>query len=359
MTLLMFLALLGATVLWFLLPVWPALRELLRPTDAEPLTMVGQDAGDLAVFADGFRAYLQRELPDLASLGSDAASRPAQLADGTPVAHVNGRLEALPELTSADRVVSRLVIANNPVSLPGGETFLLELYARNDLSGGPGAVYRAILGERDLRLGAGSTILRWVHAEGDLSAGDNSFLAGRASAVGTMRLGIGVRFARLRAARIVTGDAEVALPTIPPPLTTGTMKLPGSARQAGGFIRVEGDLTIPEGASVVGTLVVAGSLHAGARSRIVGSVKVHGACDIGAGVLIEGSLITRRDARLGAGSVVLGPLVSEGTVSLGAGCAVGAPSRPASVAAAEIVCQGGVQVYGAISARTRGMISRR
>jgi hypothetical protein len=359
MTLLMFLALLGATVLWFLLPVWPALRELVRPTDAEPLTMVGQDAGDLAVFADGFRAYLRRELAPPGSLGSDFANPPAHLADGTPVAHLNGRLEALPELTSAERVVSRLVVANSPVVLPGGETFLLELYARDDFVGGPGTVYRAILGERDVRLGAGSTILRWLHAEGDLSAADNSFLAGRASAEGTMRLGIGVRFARLRAARIVTGDAEVEPPTIPPPLVTGTMKLPRAARQVRGFIRVDGDLTIPDEASVVGTLVVAGSFRAGARSRIAGSVKVHGTCEIGEGALIEGSLIARGDARLGAGAVVVGPLVAEGAVSLGAGAAVGTPSRPASVAAAEVTCQSGVQVYGAMSARSRGMVSRR
>jgi hypothetical protein len=358
-TALVFAALLTGTVLWFLLPLLPALRELLRPTDAEPLTMVGQDAGELTVFAEGFRAYLRRELPDLLSSGASAGGSAAQLPDGTPVAHVTGRLDALPELTSAERVVSRLVVANGPVSLPGGETFLLELYARDEFIGGPGTVYRAILGERDVRLGAGSTILRWVHAEGNLSAADNSLLAGRATAGGTMRLGVGARFSRLRAQQIVTGDAEVASPVIPPPLVTGTMKLPRTARQVRGFIRVDGDLTIPDDASVVGTLVVDGSLRAGARSRIAGSVKVHGECDIGDGALIEGSLVARQSAKLGSGAVVLGPVVAERAVSLGAGCVVGAPTRPASVAAEDVTCQGGVQVYGAISARSRGMVARR
>ena len=357
MTFVVFAALLAGTLLWFLAPLLPALRELARPSDAEPLTMVGQDAGDLPVFAEGFRAYLRRELPGFPSLGT--GEQPGQLLDGTPVAHLNGRLEALPELTTAERVVSRLVLANGAVSLPGGETFLLEVYARDTLAGGPGTVYRAILGERDIRLGTGSTILRWVHAEGDLTAGDDSLLGGRASAGGTIRLGTGVRFARLRATRIVTGDGEPAMRELPPPLVAGTMKLPRSARQIRGFVRVEGDLEIPADASVLGPLVVAGSLRTGPRARIAGSVKVHGTCEVGDGALIEGSLIARGDAWLRPGATILGTVVVEGAVSLGSGCTVGSPGRPASVAASRVNCQAGVVVHGAMSARDEGVVARR
>lgn len=69
-----FLLLLAATAAWVLLPLIPALRELLRPTDAEPLNAVGHDAGDLTVFADGFRDYLARQLPADA-IAAGAATR--------------------------------------------------------------------------------------------------------------------------------------------------------------------------------------------------------------------------------------------------------------------------------------------
>jgi len=59
MTVAPFLLLLAATAGWILLPLLPAIRELVAPTDAEPLNAVGHDAGDLTVFADAWRLWWQ------------------------------------------------------------------------------------------------------------------------------------------------------------------------------------------------------------------------------------------------------------------------------------------------------------
>jgi hypothetical protein len=40
-----------AAVVWFLLPLIPALRELLWPTDIAPLKVMGRDAANVALFA--------------------------------------------------------------------------------------------------------------------------------------------------------------------------------------------------------------------------------------------------------------------------------------------------------------------
>jgi cytoskeletal protein CcmA (bactofilin family) len=356
-----FLALLAVTLVWFLLPLIPALRELMAPSDAEPLTMVGQDAGDLTIFAEGFRNYVRRQLPELTSPGTSpeavsGALTPAvgQLPDGTPVVHLNGRPEALNAIVSAERLVSHLVVTNSPVALPGGETFLLEIYAREDFQGGPDAVYRALLGEANVHLGIRSAVLRWIHAEGDLSVDDGSILSGRASAANVMRLGANVSFSRVRAERVIIGADEPLIPGNPAPLLTSTMKMPRSARRLRGFIRVDGDLDVPAGESLSGTVVVNGSLRLGAEARIAGSVKVHGAAVLESGAIIDGSLVCRGDIVLRTSARVIGPVIAEGEIQLHDAVVIGAPDHPASVIGATVQCWTNVQIFGSLSARNEG-----
>ena len=65
MNLLAFLVLMVLTAVWLVLPLVPALREFFRPTDIEPLTMVGRDNADIARFARNFREYLKGQLAQL------------------------------------------------------------------------------------------------------------------------------------------------------------------------------------------------------------------------------------------------------------------------------------------------------
>src|SRR5262249_6692137 len=79
-----FLLLLAATVVWALLPLLPAFIETVRPSDAHPLADVGRDAGDLRTFAEGFRRYLNGQLPEGRSLGDLSFHGRDRLRDGTP-----------------------------------------------------------------------------------------------------------------------------------------------------------------------------------------------------------------------------------------------------------------------------------
>lgn len=360
-----FLLLLAATAGWILLPLLPAIRELVAPTDAEPLNAVGHDAGDLTVFADGFRDYLSRQLPPSAlpasaAAGEEAIASPAQalvgvLGDGTPFVQLADDATALREAALEDGSVPWVVIASRPLALPGGETFLLELLARDTFRGGAGAVYRAVLGEHDVSLGERSEVLRWVHAAGDLHVGAGTALHGRASAVGRLVLGPGVTFRRVRAARVAAGDAggDGALPDPPtlPPVIAGTVKLPAGAKRERGYTRIAGDFTIPPGGALAGSLVVMGCLTVGDGARIGGGVKVHGDCTLGAEVVVDGSIVSRGAVALGAHCHVRGSVAAERDVTIGNGSWVGDPKSPASVSAETVVLASGAQVFGAISAR--------
>lgn len=371
-----FLLLLAATAAWILLPVIPALRELLHPTDAEPLNAVGHDAGDLTVFADGFRDYLARQLPDVGRVAADLAggvgvavatsprATAGTLGDGTPYVQLTGDASALRDVAHTDGAVPRIVIADGPLTLPGGETFLLEFLARGALQGGPEAIYRALLGEGDVSLGDRSEVLRWVHAAGDLALGNGCIVHGRASALGRMLLAPGVTFTRIRAARIVAvsvnhdvaGHDMLQEPPLLPPVISGTVKLPTGATRERGYTRITGDFTVPAGGTLTGALVATGRLVVGDGARIGGSVKVHGDCVLGDEVVIDGTVVSRRGVTTGARCHIRGSLAAERDVIVGAGTWIGGPNLPASVAAETVVLRVGVQVFGAVSARRGGRI---
>lgn len=347
-----FLLLLAATVAWFLLPLLPALAELLRPTDIAPLQVVGRDAGDVALFARGFRAYLNRQVQNLPTdTGEEALGT---LPDRTPF--VRGR--RLPDQFLAeaarDQGLDRVVILTAPAALAGGETFVRELYATEGFAGGPRGVYRAVLGDAGVTLGPGTTVLRWVHARGDLLVGDRSILSGRASSDQSIRLGGGVGFDRLAASRIsVAGGGS--LPELPVPAPV-TFVIPESrARPTGDHLRVEGDLDIPPAAVLTANLVVTGSVTLGAAAHLVGSLKAHGAVRLHDGSHVDGAVVSRRPVETGLRVSVGGPVVSEEEVRLGDGTSVGQPHRPTSIAAPRIELGAGTTVHGLITATEGGI----
>ena len=348
-----FLLLLTGAVLWMLLPLVPALRELMRPTDAGALTHVGHDSGDLSVFAEGFRRYVTQQLPAPGE-ESTGESGAGVLRDGTLFVRLDGVPQKLRELADARGAVRHVVVAEQATTLPGGETFLNELHAHKPFSGGPDAVYRAVLAEQDAELGAGSRVLRWAHAEGDLTVGDAATLEGRASAAGEIRLGRGVSFARLRATRIVVGDAPVAGPAAPPPVFKSTVKLTRDAQRYRGFVRVSGDLSIPDDGVLLGSLVITGTLRLGARPRISGRVEVHGDFFVGGGSGIDGALVARGRIVLGAAARANGPVIAEGALEMGENSTVGRADLPGSIVGATVLLRHGAQVFGAVSAREGG-----
>ena len=173
------LVLLAAT--WVVLPLLPALRELFRPTDVEPLTMVGRDNADIGRFARNFRDYLQAQLAALAPEPDARGEQTGKLPDNTPFMRLARLPNEILRTTMPPGATGRLLVLDQSTVLDGGEQFRLEIWSREDFIGGPAATYRAILGEGNVELGDRSQILRWVHSVGPLVVGtaDRTSMAGR------------------------------------------------------------------------------------------------------------------------------------------------------------------------------------
>jgi hypothetical protein len=341
------LALLALALLWFLLPLLPALRELRAPSDVAPLKVVDRSSGHVAYFARNFRQYLDKQLPAEAGVGDYAGN----LLDGTPFIRVNHRADAL--APGAPGGEQRLVILDTPQALTGDGLFRMELFARAALEGAPGTAFRAVYAERELALGERSQVLRWTHAGGALSVGSHSVLRGRVSSDTAVSLASDVGFERIGAPVISAGRAQDPPPA--PPADPPIFRLPEDrARRLGDAIRIEGDLDVPEGVLVAATLVVTGRLRIGLGAIVRGSLKAHGDLELGDEAQVTGSAVSRGRVWLGQASWVGGPAIAETAVRIGKGAVVGTPAQEATVAAPEVELAPGATVYGQISAARSG-----
>lgn len=346
MTTLPFLGLLALALAWFLLPLLPALRELVRPTDVLPLKVVDRSSGYVAFFARNFRRYLERQVLGL-PLEARAGDFFGHLPDGTPFLRVHQQSDAIAR-EAREVLQNQLVVIDTPATLEGGETFLMELYARAPLTGGPGAVYRAVYAEQELVLGERSAVLRWAHANGRLTVGDHSTLHGRLSSDESICLGSGVELERVGAPVITVGEPTDLPPDLPARLPL--CPLPERASRIGNLVRIEGDFTVVEGTRIEGALVVAGELRLGVGAVVEGGVKAHGNLVMGAESQIRGAAVTRRALTLGPAAWIAGPAIAEERISVGRSALIGGPGIPATAAAPFIELASGATVYGQISA---------
>lgn len=345
MTLLTFLAVVLFAAAWVALPLVPALREFFRPTDVEPLTMVSRDNADISRFARHFRQYLEGHLQ---AVDRDALQDGVlRLGDGTEAVLIGPTPDLMPVRALPPGSHHRVVDLGHAAELDGGETFRLEVRAREEFAGGPDATYRALLGERSVSLGTGSKVMRWIHAAGVLTVGDGSHLYGRTSSDQQIRLGRAVGFDRLGAPAILAGlhAAPAAMPALPERMLPFEPPEKRS-RRMGDVLRIQGDCTIPAGTVVEGHLVVSGRLRLDAAARIRGNVKAHRQVELATAAVIEGSLVSRDAIEIGGDCWVGGPVISEASLHLGRGAHVGAPDRPTTVSGRTVTLGDGSTVSG-------------
>lgn len=234
---------LGATLLTFLLPLWPAWQEWRHPTDAQPLDLEGQGEGDI----------LPR--PRDPMLGGTRVLRcPGQSLP--PVLHASERIE----------------------------------------------------------------------------------------------LQVGSRFHRLHSPTIAvvtesspaSGEAAPALP-VPP-------ALPRHHRRHFGTLRLKARTITME------DLVVTGDLTLEDGALLIGYVKVHGDTRLASGAALHGALFTEGSIYCQSQNCLSGPVAAGHRIFLGEGSAAGSKQEPCSVTGWEVLLQQGVAVHGDIVAIERGEV---
>ena len=346
-------ALIFAVTFMFMLPLVPALVELRRKSDARPLNVVQQHAGEIRHFANSFREYIKGLEPILRECVAAGTSATGTLPDGEEYV-VLGRTDeplvrALEQRDSTHPVVMACGV---DLIVPDEAAFSRDIYAAGRFFGGERNSYRAILGEENVHLGASSRVLRWVHAVGEFTADLGCRLLGRVSSDSFIRLHADCSFLRLNAPRIEIGrtatDAEATTPSSDLPINVGSETLQR--------VLHDGDFEIHAGQVISSNIVVRGSLHIRSGARICGSVKSVKDMVLEDGVAVKGSLISARKMRIGRDCAVHGPVVAERELAIAAGTRCGALEHPTTVSAPRIDVEEGAVVFGTLWAREFGQV---
>jgi cytoskeletal protein CcmA (bactofilin family) len=338
--------------LMFLLPLVPALLELRRKSDALPLNVIQQHAGEIRHFANSFRTYIQGLEPILQQCVTSGATASGTLPDGVDYL-VLGRsddAQAIP-LQPPGAICSVTIATGADIVVPAKAQFLRDIYAGGRFSGGDSNRYRAILGEKDVRLGCSSLVTRWVHAVGEFAAEHGCRLSGRISSDSCIRLQTACTFLRLNAPRIETGpvrDGEGVMPS-------------NSEDQAEQSVAVrrflyDGNVEVRAGEVITGNIVARGKLHIGSGARISGSVKSVSDMVLEAGVSVQGSLISGKQMLIGPDCAIHGPIIAEHKLLIAAGTRCGSVCHPTTVSALRMEVEEGVAVFGTLWAREHGEV---
>ncbi len=294
--------------LMLVLPLIPAFVELRRKSDASPLKVVQEHAGEIRHFANSFRTYIQVLEPTLQQCVASGATARGILPDGVEYLALGlcDDSQRLP-IQQQGAICPVTIAAGSDLVVPPGTTFLRDIYAGGRFSGGDNNGYRAILGEKDVHLGCSSRVTRWVHAVGEFSAEHDCNLSGRISSDSCIRLQGACSFLRLNAPQIETGH-------VMPGEDSTRQQSEDNANTGSGVVQrfryaVNYEAHAEE---VVTGNNVAGKLHVGSDARIRGSVKSESDMVLGAGVSVDPS-IRLQDAcnslRLNAAQIETGHVV--------------------------------------------------
>jgi hypothetical protein len=336
----------------FMLPLVPALVELKRKSDALPLNVIQQHAGEIRHFANSFRIYIQALQPALQQCVASGATASGTLPDGVQYLALD-RCEdpqALP-IQQPGAVCPVTIASASDIAVPPETTFARDIYAGGRFRGGDNNSYRAILGEKDVVLGRNSRVTRWVHAAGEFAADLGCGLAGRVSSDSSIRLQTACNFLRLNAPRIETGPIKGG-ESLPPNPEGHEVEAPETVQR---FL-YDGDFEVQAGELITGNIVARGKLRIGSGARIRGSVKSVGDMVIETGVSVQGSVISGKQMRIGPDCVLHGPIVAERLLLIASGTRCGSLSQPTTVSAPRMKVEEGVAVFGTLWAREQGEV---
>jgi cytoskeletal protein CcmA (bactofilin family) len=360
------------------LPLIPAIVELRRRSDAMPLIVVQEHAGEIRYFAESFRAFIGTIEPILQSCVLSGKSETGTMRDGTGYLVLGGnelqRLpfaqQASPRNKIADDKKERcevLIAAAGSLELPARVVFARDIFAKGDIAGGADNEYRAILGDRNIHLGFGSMLQRWVHANGSFTADAECQLYGRVSSDSSIQLATKCTFLRLNAPRVNLGTVIDDVSAIDASDMNGQSKelrSHSAARPAVGLeeghlptrLLHDGDFEVGAGQIFNGNLIVRGKLRIGEGAKVQGSIKCEKDVLVGNNAAVEGSLIAEHKLTIGRNCSIHGPILSEREVFIQRGTRCGTQVSPTTVSAPLIFAEDGVEVFGSVWARELGSV---
>ncbi len=347
--------LIAATVALFILPLIPSIKELKRPTDTKPLRVIQDYNSDIRYFAQSFKKFLEKNLPDFFENDDLDYNVTGALPDNNKFLIVGkGRDITFDDEEKKNNSTAKLILAKSSLKLPAKTFYETEVYSAGSVDAGENSQFRAILAEGDITLASDCTTARWMHCNGSLQAGQGCKLFGRSSAEENITLSANSNFERLHAKKIIFGQLEeakkISVNYVP------LEQIPNVRNNSGKRWVIDGDLKMPEKSLFEGNLITTRNFYVGSSSHIKGSIKSNDFTYISDNTQIDGAVVSVGDLYIGANCQIGGPVISEGKIIICEGSVIGMKEMPTSVCALEIEVMEGVVTYGTIWAEEKARI---
>lgn len=325
------------------LPLWAAISELRRPSDASPLPIDANYVRDDRFFAASFES---RVASALGAAPRKPGSASVRFHDPEVIQTVAGNLTVAP-----DRPPTSIIDVHGDLVVRSGTHLVKEVLTGKSATVRKDSTLRALKSGIDITLGPQVQVERWVDAGRTLTAAEGTSLGVRATAQHSIVIEPGVVFRFLSAPVISVGT-----PATPPPDEGATPKpiaeVVGNRRhrlRADGALIVDEAFNIPEGSSSEGDLIARGDVAVGDGATLHGSIHCDRSITLGAGAKVTGSIVAERDVVIGRMGAVEGHVVAHGRASLANGARIGKPGGVTTLLADNgVEMARGSAVYGRI-----------
>jgi cytoskeletal protein CcmA (bactofilin family) len=340
-----------------LLPLVPAITELLWPKDTTALNVMRDHDGNVAVFANRFESFIDANFRTILAELEPKEVRVVQPSSGAAAMLFGPMAEfSDAQFDIKNSTIPQLLVGGGDLFLPDDLYFESEVFTVGDLTVGNYAGLRAILAHGAICLGLGSVVLRWVHAKGGLQVAQNVQLFGRASSDVRIELAPGCTFERLYAPQITFGAATHPATTLAMPYRDVSVWQPSNTQYFNEMrCRIKGDVSIPPASGFSVPLVVLGNLRIGSGSWFRCGVKSSQQLIVNENSRIDDALVSCGRLLIAENCVVKGPVISESSIIIRAGSVIGTSEFPTTITAPKITIEPGVIVFGTVWAREKGV----
>lgn len=324
-----------------LLPFLAAIKELVRPLDAQSLSINMEYSKDPRYFGNSFKGILKRALPN------------QDVSEGTK--HITLSKQETIEIISKGEIpantdVDHVLYVTGDLTSHANVTLHKEIYVTGKASLGERNTLRALAAEGEVSLSSQTTVIRWVDAGGGFSADISCDLGWSVSSPNRLKIAPDCRFRRLYGMPVLTWKEEPNNE-----ITETADEYEGIAEAV--FLSDRDWTIIPPRTKIDKSLIFKQSLRIKKNCVLDRDVKTYKKLVLEEGVRIKGSVFAENGITTGPNTRIFGNVFSQEAIYLGIGSTIGRAGAIKSVVArGEIVLDRGVVIYGFVVAGKKGSV---
>lgn len=322
------IVLLALTILIFIIPFVPTIREFLRKTDCKPLDVGHPEQLKPKQWLEHFKTFIHTNFSDLQNINHSSCFIYPNNETKTQTNH----------LTIA--INHKMVLSNNI-------KFTNRIYSTEEVITGENNIIQEIFTEGSLTIKQNSNIVKAAYSGSEMIVNRNCHLGDYAIAKQKIVLNENTLFHYLEAPAIyfeICDQNPLQMVSFEPSDLKQNLSREISWHKY--FIKPNSQLQQH--------LVIKNSLSIAANCNLVGNIKSYKSLIVASNTKIHGALFSKTIIDIANACQILGPIIATKEITIGNNCQIGTPQQPTSIVATKITIGKGTVIFGMILAKEIG-----